>query len=101
MAHLRPAPSIYISRRSRLCSLLSTECVSVALVTKEDHSTISNLVMAKSRDEPLTSSIAEDWMEETDSIELHVYGDTTKWTYGAVAYLKVISKDKTTSIWQL
>ncbi|XP_003369021.1 putative integrase core domain protein [Trichinella spiralis] len=89
------------------------------VVTKEDHSTISNLVMAKSRDEPLTSSIAEDWskwkreaknlwkikiprclisfpVEETDSIELHVYGDTTKWTYGAVAYLKVISKDKTT-----
>ncbi|KRX69598.1 hypothetical protein T02_2035 [Trichinella nativa] len=62
---------------------------------KEDHSTISNLVMAKSRDEPLMSSIAEDWskwkreamnlwkikiprclipfpVEETNSIELHV-----------------------------
>ncbi|KRX13995.1 hypothetical protein T07_7059 [Trichinella nelsoni] len=75
--------------------------------------------MAKSRDEPLTSSIAEDWskwkreaknlwkmkiprclipfpVEETDSIELHVYGDASKWAYGAVAYLKFISKDKTT-----
>ncbi|KRY70406.1 hypothetical protein T4A_11388 [Trichinella pseudospiralis] len=70
-------------------------------------------------DEPLTTSIAEDWskwkraaknlwkikiprclipspVEETDSIELHVYGDASKWAYGAVAYLKVISKDKTT-----
>ncbi|KRY96892.1 hypothetical protein T4B_15301, partial [Trichinella pseudospiralis] len=35
-------------------------------------------------------------MEETDSTELHVYGDASKWAYGAVAYLKVISKDKTT-----
>ncbi|KRY64590.1 hypothetical protein T4A_8601 [Trichinella pseudospiralis] len=47
-------------------------------------------------DEPLTTSIAEDWMEDTDSTELHVYGDASKWAYGAVAYLKVISKDKTT-----
>ncbi|KRX12791.1 hypothetical protein T07_7237 [Trichinella nelsoni] len=70
-------------------------------------------------DELLTISIAEDWsrwkreaknlwkikiprclipfpVEETDSIELHVYGDESKWAYGAVAYLKVISKDKTT-----
>ncbi|KRX84033.1 hypothetical protein T06_16712 [Trichinella sp. T6] len=70
-------------------------------------------------EEPLTSSIADDWskwkreaknlwkikiprslipspVEETDSIELHVYGDASKWAYGAVAYLKVISKDKTT-----
>ncbi|KRX99145.1 hypothetical protein T4E_10779 [Trichinella pseudospiralis] len=70
-------------------------------------------------DEPLTTSIAEDWskwkreaknlwkikiprclipspVEETDSTELHVYGDASKWAYGAVAYLKVISKDKTT-----
>ncbi|KRZ81304.1 hypothetical protein T08_8079, partial [Trichinella sp. T8] len=31
-------------------------------------------------------------VEETNSIELHVYGDASKWAYGAVAYLKVISK---------
>ncbi|KAL1232208.1 Zinc metalloproteinase-disintegrin-like VLAIP-B [Trichinella pseudospiralis] len=37
-------------------------------------------------------------MEETDSTELHVYGDASKWAYGAVAYLKVISKDKTTTV---
>ncbi|KRX44368.1 hypothetical protein T09_2260 [Trichinella sp. T9] len=36
-------------------------------------------------------------VEETNSIELHVYGDASKWAYGTVAYLKVISKDKTTS----
>ncbi|KRX42379.1 hypothetical protein T09_13807 [Trichinella sp. T9] len=37
-------------------------------------------------------------VEETNSIELHVYGDASKWAYGTVAYLKVISKDKTTTI---
>ncbi|KRY33016.1 hypothetical protein T01_3678 [Trichinella spiralis] len=54
MAHLRPAPSIYISQRSSelessvvrcvvvfalgLCSLLSTECVSVACICIEQRS---------------------------------------------------------------
>ncbi|KRZ70898.1 hypothetical protein T10_11340 [Trichinella papuae] len=43
-------------------------------------------------DESLLSSIAQHW--KTNSIELHVYGDASKWAYETAAYLKIISEDK-------